>query len=251
MGRSSRARGPRLDSTGTGSMRGMKGSWKSWRRWRRPWRRWTASPGARKTCNSLSGMASRRRQGGSRRCGTTWRIPSAILIPSSTFWESGWSRRWRRQDQSRTRRSWTRAAKPFHSRQRGPRRTRASDLESRLWVRRRLRKRNQQRRGRKPPKKKRSGWRFRLGKTSKKWRGRNLPERQRNLAVRAQKWCSSNQQREWATLPSCTNLRSASTLTNWAPQSKELGRRAPRTCWLNLHVQKKTEDDWILPLKIL
>ena len=53
-------------------------------------------------------------------------------------------------------------------------------------------KKNQQRRGLKSPKKKRSGWKFRPGKTSKKIRRRNLPERRKNLTVRTQKRCSLN-----------------------------------------------------------
>ena len=58
-----------------------------------------------------------------------------------------------------------------------------------------LRRKNQQRRGLKPQIKKRSGWRFRPGKTSKK--KKKKPSRKpENLVVRTQKRCLLNRQRE-------------------------------------------------------
>ena len=62
----------------------------------------------------------------------------------------------------------------------------------------RLRRRSRRRRGRKPPTKKRSGWRSLTGRTSErlKRKRRSSIERRRNFAVRAQKRCSLNQLRE-------------------------------------------------------
>ena len=141
----------------------------------------------------------------------------------------------------------TRVAKPSPSRLRGPHRTPANGRESWQRARRCLQRRSRQRRGRESLTKKRSGWRSLTGRTfeiRRRRKRRSYPQRRKNLAVRAQKWCSLNQQREWATLLSYANSRSASTLTNWAPQFKELGRRAPRICWWNwnVHHKKQKED---------